>query len=318
MPEERAFFRAADPWGFIVFARNVETPDQVRALTSDLREAVGRDAPVLIDQEGGRVQRMQPPHWRAWPPPLDHMAEVAPAARERAMFLRYRIIAKELRDIGIDTNCAPLADIAGPLTHPFLKNRCYGTDPDSVTRLARAVATGLQAGGVLPVIKHMPGHGRGSVDSHHEVPTTDASPAELLSHDFAPFIALADLPMAMTAHYVYTSYDNVPTTVSARMIKLIRKEICFDGLLMTDDLSMEALGGSVTDRTRGARQAGCDVILHCNGKMDEMAEVASEAGQLSDASDARARRALRLRTVPRAIDIDGAEDELAALSQGTT
>ena len=233
------------------------------------------------------------------------------------MFLRYRIIADELRAAGIDTNCAPLADIAGARTHPILRNRCYGTDPDTVTRLSRAVATGLQAGGVLPVLKHIPGHGRGTVDSHEDLPVTDASPEDLMAHDFAPFAALADLPMAMTAHYVYASYDNAAATISPRMIRLIRQEIGFGGLLMTDDLSMKALGGSVTERTRASLGAGCDVILHCNGDMAEMTEVAAEAGRMTQAAADRAKRALRLRVDPSAIDIEAAEAELAALTRGT-
>lgn len=312
---ELAFFRAADPWGFILFDRNLEAPDQVRRLTASLRDAVGRNAPILIDQEGGRVQRLKPPHWRTWPPPLDH-ATAAGSGAERAMFLRYRIIADEMQDLGIDTNCAPLADVAGDGTHPFLKNRCYGTDPETVSRLSRAVATGLQAGGVLPVIKHIPGHGRGTVDSHVELPVTDAAPEDLKARDFAPFAALADLPMAMTAHYVYAAFDDAPATISPRMIRLIREEIGFDGLLMTDDLSMQALGGRMADRTHRALAAGCDVILHCNGDLTEMEDIAAEAGRMTVAAADRAKRALRLRAKPRAIDIAAAEAELAALSGG--
>ncbi len=233
------------------------------------------------------------------------------------MFLRYRLIADELRDLGIDVNCAPLVDVATDVTHPFLLNRCYGTDAGSVTRIGRAVATGLVAGGVLPVVKHVPGHGRGTVDSHLGLPATDASPEDLKAQDFAPFAALADLPLGMTAHMVYSAYDGEhAATVSQRMIGLIRHEIGFDGLLMTDDLSMEALGGTMTDRTRAALAAGCDLILHCNGDLAEMREIAGQAGRFDAETEARAEAALRLRNAPEPIDIPAAEAELEALLQG--
>ena len=215
LPEERAFFRDCDPFGFILFARNVETPGQLRRLTANLREAVGREAPVLVDQEGGRVQRLRAPYWREWQPPLDTVAgceslEVA----AQAMRLRMRIIAAELRDVGIDANCAPVADVVRAATHPFLKNRCYGTDPDTVSLIARAVADGLMQGGVWPVVKHMPGHGLSQMDTHHDLPTVTAPAEDLDRIDFAPFRALADLPMAMTAHIVYAAHDSLPATQS--------------------------------------------------------------------------------------------------------
>ncbi|MDU8946094.1 glycoside hydrolase family 3 N-terminal domain-containing protein [Ovoidimarina sediminis] len=314
--EERAFFRDSAPWGFILFARNIDTPDQLRALVEDLRESVGRQAPVLIDQEGGRVQRLGPPHWRQWAPPLDFI-EAAGEKAERAMFLRYRIIAAELMELGIDVNCVPCADVATDDTHPFLRNRCYGTTADDVARLARAAATGLHAGGVLPVLKHIPGHGRGTVDSHLGLPATDTAPEALDAQDFAAFRALSDLPLGMTAHMVYAAYDpENAATVSRRVIRLIRERIGFGGLLMTDDLSMEALGGTMTTRTRASLAAGCDIILHCNGEMAEMREIAAEAGRLSAPANDRARRALRLRTRPQPIDIRDAEAELKALGAG--
>lgn len=316
LPEEAAFFRDAAPWGFILFARNIDTPDQVRALVDALRESVGRQAPVLIDQEGGRVQRLAPPHWRAWAPPLDFI-RAAGGKAERAIFLRYRIIAAELMDLGIDVNCVPCADVATAETHPFLLNRCYGHDAGTVATLARAAATGLHAGGVLPVLKHIPGHGRGTVDSHLGLPSTDAAPDDLDAQDFAAFRALSDLPLGMTAHMVYTAYDpDAAATVSRRVIRLIRERIGFGGLLMTDDLSMEALGGSITDRTRASLKAGCDVILHCNGEMPEMREIAAAAGRMNAPAHDRARRALRLRTRPQPIDIQDAEAELKALGAG--
>ncbi|MDF0601364.1 beta-N-acetylhexosaminidase [Psychromarinibacter sp. C21-152] len=315
-PRERAFFAEAQPWGFILFARNLQTPDQVRRLTSALRDAVGRDAPVLIDQEGGRVQRMGPPHWRQWLPPLDQMARAGDDA-PRAMELRYRLIAEELRAVGIDVNCAPCCDLAEPDTHPVLRNRCYGTDPDTVTAAARAVAKGLRAGGVLPVLKHMPGHGRALVDSHLSLPVVTAAAETLRAHDFAPFAALADLPMAMTAHIVYTALDpDRPATASPTVLRLIREELGFSGLLMTDDISMEALSGDLATRSAAALKAGCDLVLHCTGHLDEMERVVGAAGRLSGTAMLRAEAALAVRSAPAPIDIAAAEAELEALLNG--
>ena len=315
-PDEAAFFRDADPWGFILFARNVETPGQLRRLTEDLRAAVGRDAPVLIDQEGGRVQRMRAPHWREWLPPLDQVA-ATPAGYERGLWLRYRMIAAELRAAGIDANCAPCLDIAGPLTHPFLRNRCLGEDAATVTRAGRAVAEGLLAGGVLPVMKHMPGHGRAAVDSHHDVPRVTAPLGDLRETDFAPFRALADLPLGMTGHIVFDAVDrDNPATASAAVIRLIRGEIGFAGLLMTDDLSMQALAGGMGRRTAAAIAAGCDVALHCNGKREEMELAVAAAGRLSPAAAARADAALARRSRPDDVDTVTLQAELEALLKG--
>ncbi len=313
-PEEAAFFRDADPLGFILFARNVDTPAQLARLTADLRAAVGRDAPVMVDQEGGRVQRLRAPHWREWLPPLDQVAASDPARTERGIWLRYRLIAAELRAAGIDADCAPSCDIAWPETHPFLKNRCFGFDAATVTRAARAAADGLLAGGVLPVMKHMPGHGRTVVDSHHDLPMANAPAAELARTDFAPFRALNDLPMGMTAHIVVPAYDaDAPSTQSARMVDVIRHEIGFQGLLLTDDLTMEALRGNLSDRTARAIRAGCDVALHCNGTRGEMAEVAAAAGPLTDAALVRADAALARRRVPDPIDADALLAELGTI-----
>jgi beta-N-acetylhexosaminidase len=319
--EERAFFRAADPWGFILFARNVETPAQLRRLTADLREAVGRDAPVFIDQEGGRVARMQAPHWRTWAPPFDQVARAAatglPGWPARSMWLRYRLIADELAAVGIDGNCAPVGDIAGPATHPFLRNRCYGETPALVAEVARAVADALLAGGVLPVVKHMPGHGRAAGDSHTDLPRAEAARAELTACDFAPFRALADLPLGMTAHVVYPALDlAAPATLSRAAIRAIRDEIGFAGLLMTDDIAMGALTGSLEARARGALAAGCDVVLHCNGALAEMEEVVAAAGRLTEAGQGRAEAALACRRRPEPIDIPALEAELEALLAG--
>lgn len=316
-PEEAAFFRAADPFGFILFGRNVESPDQLRRLTGDLRAAVGREAPILIDQEGGRVQRLRPPHWRDYLPPLDQVAASAPEAMTRGIWLRYRLIAAELRAVGIDANCAPCADIAGPQTHPFLRNRCFGSDLDTVAIASRAAAEAMLAGGVLPVVKHLPGHGRATADTHHDLPTVTASRADLAAHDFAPFKALADLPMAMTAHIIFAAYDpDRPATQSPEMIRVIRDEIGFQGLLMTDDLNMQALSGDLGQRTRAAMAAGCDIALHCKGDMAEMQQVAAEAGEMRPETQARARAALALRHLATPVDIHALEADLAAVGQG--
>jgi beta-N-acetylhexosaminidase len=314
---EAAFFRDADPWGFILFARNVEDPAQLRRLTGDLRAAVGRDAPVLIDQEGGRVQRLRAPHWREWLPPLDHVERSRVPARARSVWLRYRIIAAELKASGIDVNCAVTGDIASPATHPFLRNRCFGDDPGTVTLAARAAAEGLLAGGVLPVMKHLPGHGRAAADSHHELPEVDAEAEDLHDTDFAVFTALADLPLAMTGHMVVRAVDpERPATTSPAVIGLIRDEIGFQGLLMTDDISMQALSGTVAERAAAAIGAGCDAVLHCNGNRAEMEEVAAAVGHLTATAAIRADAALALRAAAPGIDSNALAAELEGLLDG--
>lgn len=315
--DEAAFFRAANPLGFIVFARNVADPEQLRRLTGELREAVGRDAPVLVDQEGGRVQRLRAPYWREWLPPLDQVEASAPGAMERGLWLRYRLIADELRRVGIDADCAPSADIACADTHPFLRNRCFGSDAATVTRAARAAADGLLAGGVIPILKHMPGHGRAVADSHLELPTVTAPEADLMRTDFAPFAALNDLPVGMTAHIRFAAIDpDRPATASPAMIDLIRRRIGFRGLLLTDDISMQALSGTVPERARRAIAAGCDIVLHCNGTLDEMAATVAATGPMSDAALRRAATALALREAAEPIDTALLEAELEALLKG--
>lgn len=310
--EERRFFRDADPFGFILFARNISDPRQLRRLTSDLREAVGRDAPILIDQEGGRVQRLRKPHWREWDPPLDMVARSS--SPQRVMWLRSRIIAHELRGVGIDANCAPCADIATDQTHPFLKNRCYGFDSATVSQISLAVADGLLSGGVLPVIKHLPGHGRAISDSHLHLPAVDASAEVLRNSDFAPFRALNEMPMAMTAHIVFSDIDEtLPATQSPKMIRVIREDIGFSGLLMTDDLNMQALSGSLGERTAASMAAGCDLALHCKGDLSEMRAVAETCGTQSDETRARAQAALAARRTPDPVDILALEAELRHL-----
>lgn len=300
---EKAFFRDADPWGFILFARNVDTPQQLSSLTTELRDCVGRDAPVLIDQEGGRVARLRPPHWAEWLPALDQMNRTREGQATRAMWIRNRVIADELRAVGIDANCAPIADVPMADVHSIIRNRCYGADVETVVSASRAVADGLLAGGVLPVLKHIPGHGRPVADSHVELPRTDATLAELQETDFAAFKRLSDLPLGMTAHVVYEAVDPENcATLSKAVIDLIRDDIGFAGLLMTDDLSMSALSGSLIQRTHGSLSAGCDLILHCNGDRSEMAEVAQAAGMLSSFAAAREAWALEKRKTPDEID----------------
>ena len=313
---EAAFFRDADPFGFILFARNVETPDQLRRLTADLRAAVGRDAIIMVDQEGGRVQRLRAPHWREFLPPLDTVALAGPHAA-RAMAITATLIADDLRGVGIDANCAPTCDIASDLTHPFLRNRCYGRDAASVTPIARSVADAYLAAGVLPVMKHLPGHGRAQNDTHHDLPTVTTPRETLLDTDFAPFRALADLPMAMTAHIVFAAYDAAhPATQSPAMIRAIRDEIGFQGLLLTDDLNMQALSGTLAGRAAASLAAGCDIALHCKGDLAEMQAVAAAAGPMRPATRTRALAAIARRHAPETVDIHGLEAELLALLAG--
>ncbi|MGI9388692.1 MAG: glycoside hydrolase family 3 N-terminal domain-containing protein [Boseongicola sp.] len=315
---EAAFFQDADPWGFIVFQRNCVDPAQLRKLTAELRDAVGRAAPVLIDQEGGRVQRMRAPHWREWLPPLDQTQLMASSGSgDRSMYLRGLLIGAELLDHGIDVNCAPSADIAWSETHTFLRNRCYGSDATTVTRMARACVEGLLDAGCLPVIKHAPGHGRAVSDSHKSLPRIDAPLAQLKDEDFAPFRALSDLPMFMTAHIVLPEIDPVtPITQSTAGVSLLREKLGLSGLLMTDDISMGALSGKIPDRAAQALGAGCDLVLHCNGDLTEMEMLASAAGQLSPRASKMADIALRARRTPTDIDISACEAEFKTLIEG--
>src|SRR5829696_223954 len=295
--EERAFLRDADPWGFILFKRNVGTPEQVRALVASMREAVGRDdAPVLIDQEGGRVQRLGPPHWPAYPPgrAYGRLAGNDPLYHREIARLGARLMAHDLRAVGINVDCVPVLDVPIAGAHDVIGDRAYGRDPETVALLGRAAAEGLIAGGVLPVIKHIPGHGRAAADSHHDLPVVEASRAELERQDFVPFRHLADMPLAMTAHVVYTALDpEHPATTSANVMRdVIRGHIGYDGLVMSDDISMNALSGSLAERTRAAFAAGCDMVLHCNGRLDEMEAVASDTPELAGEAGRRAAAAL--------------------------
>lgn len=310
--DEKSFFRAANPFGFILFARNVDTPDQVRALCSEMRDAVGRNALITIDQEGGRVQRLRGPVWTEWRPPLEFVEAAGPAAEE-AMYIRYRLIAAELHALGIDSNCAPMLDLARAETHAFLRNRCYGGDPNHVAGIGRAVARGLIDGGVLPVVKHMPGHGRATNDSHFDLPYVDADRGTLDQSDFAPFRALRDLPMGMTAHLVFNALDDRPATLSRAVMRVIREDIGFDNLIMTDDISMKALDGTPAAIAQQAVAAGVDVVLHCNAPLEDRKAVAAAAGLMTDAAQDRADRALAARKSPDDIDIDAMRAQLEVL-----
>jgi beta-N-acetylhexosaminidase len=315
---EREFIRAERPWGFILFKRNVDTPVQVAQLVSELRSAAGNpDAPVLIDQEGGRVQRLGPPHWPVYPPGavFDALYEIDPALGLVAARLSTRLIADDLIQLGITVDCLPLADVPVEGADAVIGNRAYGTEPGKVAAIARAVTEGLEQGGVLPVLKHIPGHGRATADTHFRLPEVDTPRKELERTDFAAFQPLADLPMAMTAHVVFSALDPAhPATTSATIIaQVIRGVIGFQGLLMSDDVSMNALAGSIAERTRAIVTAGCDIVLHCNGKLDEMQEVARETPELSGIALDRAKRALASRKPPQPFDRQAARTQLDAL-----
>ena len=313
--EERAFVRAAAPWGFILFKRNVGTPAELAALCRSLRECVGRgDAPILIDQEGGRVQRIGPPHWPKYPPAAAYGRLPLHEAREMAR-LGARLIASDLRAVGIDVNCLPVLDVPVEGAHDVIGDRAYGKDPATVAILGRAAAEGLLAGSVLPVVKHVPGHGRAASDSHLALPVVETPREDLEARDFAPFRALADMPLAMTAHVVYSALDRErPATTSPVVIQeIVRGAIGFDGLLLSDDLSMQALSGSLRERAEASLAAGCDVVLHCNGKREEMEAVAEAAPALAGAALRRAEAALgRIRHEPEPLDVVEARARLDA------
>ncbi len=315
---EREFITAERPWGFILFKRNIETPAQVVLLVRELRAAIGNpDAPVLIDQEGGRVQRLGPPHWPVYPPgaAFGVLYDIDRAAGVTAARLSARLMAADLVELGVTVDCLPLADVPVAGADAVIGDRAYGTEPDKVAAIARAVTEGLEQGGILPVLKHIPGHGRATADTHFRLPEVDTPKAELERTDFAAFQSLAELPMAMTAHVVFSALDPAqPATTSATIIRqVIRGVIGFQGLLMSDDVSMNALAGSIAERTRAIVAAGCDMVLHCNGKLDEMREVARETPELSGRALERARRALASRRAPQAFDRLAARAELDAL-----
>ena len=288
---ERVFFRDANPWGFILFSRNVESPEQLRRLTSDLRDAVGRDCLIFVDQEGGRVQRLRPPHWRNYPSgaAFAHLYAKKKRLGKRAAYLSYRLIADDLRKVGITANCAPVLDLPQKTADPIISDRAFGTKSVPIIDIAHAAMAGMMCGGVAPVVKHIPGHGRATVDSHKALPRIKASRKTLENSDFIPFRALADAPMAMTAHAVYECNSRSAVTVSKKsMTELVRAAIGFNGLVMTDDLDMKALKGNLTRKTERALAAGCDIALQCSGKLPAMVEVAKGAAVLEGRAKRRA------------------------------
>lgn len=315
--DERAFFKKHQPLGFILFARNIDTPEQVKALVQALKDCVEHeDVPVLIDQEGGRVARLKPPHWPEFPPAEDfvNLASHDLQMGTRACKLNAQMIAYELTELGINTNCAPVADLRIKDAHDIIGDRAFGSDPMRVVALAGAQAQGLLAGGVMPVLKHIPGHGRALVDSHLELPTVDADMPTLIRNDFMPFQMLADLPMGMTAHVKYEAIDaEEVATLSRKAIDVIRKRIGFAGLLMTDDMSMKALSSDMAGNTAKALEAGCDVVLHCNGKMDEMQVICDAATELSKDALARVDAAFETIADAEPADIEALRSELKSL-----
>jgi len=317
---ERAFFRDSDPFGFILFARNIDTPERTSRLGEELRSCVARaEAPVLIDQEGGRVARLRPPHWRARPSArfFGDLFQRDPVRARDAAYLSARLIANDLHDLGITVDCAPVLDVPTEGAHDIIGDRAYARDPTTIIALGRATIDGLLDGGVLPVVKHMPGHGRAGADSHENLPRVDVTAAALSGTDFVTFRSLNNAPTAMTAHVVYTAIDpQRPATTSPKVIRdVIRGEIGFDGLLFSDDLSMKALDGTLGARAKAALFAGCDVVIHCNGKMEEMTDVVANVKPLAGASLKRADAALAHLTQPARIEIAVAEARLTAMME---
>ncbi len=314
---EVAFFREAQPWGLILFKRNVKTPEQVRDLAHSFRDILGREAPILVDQEGGRVQRLGPPQWPAYPPGARYgeLYDREPALGLGAARLAGHLIAADLKPLGIDVDCLPLADVPAVGGDAVIGDRAYGAEPGKVAAIAGAIADGLMAGGVLPVLKHLPGHGRAAADSHYRLPVVDADRATLESTDFAAFRPLNRLPLGMTAHVVFSAIDAVaPATTSVTIVReVIWEFIGFQGLLMSDDVSMNALSGTIAERSRAAFAAGCDVVLHCNGDLGEMAAVAGEAPMLAGFAAARAGAALAMRRGPEDFDVNAARNVFAQM-----
>lgn len=319
--DERALFRASDPAGYILFKRNVDTPEQVRALTESLRDLAGRDdLPILIDQEGGRVARLGPPHWPTFPTgaAFGRLYETAPLSALEAARLNALALALMLRDLGITVDCLPLLDVPVPGAHDVIGDRAYGSEPMRVAALGDMTLRGLREGGVVGIVKHIPGHGRAFADSHLELPVVTAT-RDALETDIAPFRKLRAAPMAMTAHVKYTALDpDRCASLSPLVIGgTIRDDIGFDGLLMADDLSMKALGGSFAARARGVIAAGCDVALHCSGDFAEMAEIAEAAPVMSDAASDRLARAMAWadgRSEADLTDLTARRDALLALA----
>jgi beta-N-acetylhexosaminidase len=300
---ERAFYREANPWGFILFARNISADaEQIKRLVADMRDSVGRDAPVLIDQEGGRVQRIREPLCPRYPSGRDlgDIWRQDQAKGVRAAWLMSRLHAFDLLKLGINVDCLPVLDVPVEGASDVIGNRAYGKNPEIVTQMGRAAADGLKAGGMLPVMKHMPGHGRAFADSHHDLPVVDTPLDELRAHDFPPFKAMANEVMGMSAHVVLTAVDpDNPATTSRKVIEeIIRGEFGFDGLLLSDDSSMNALKGTLGERARAIASNGVDIVLHCNGAMQEMLDVIAQVKPLAGKTKERADRVLAAFAAP--------------------
>ncbi len=316
--DEKAFFKDVNPYGYILFARHCSSPEAVKRLVGDLKSLSGNDRlPILIDQEGGRVARLKPPHWPKFPP-ASVFANLAATDRDkahRACYLNARLIARELFDLGITVNCAPLADLPVEGAHDIISDRAFGRDPARVIYLGRAMAAGLMDGGIVPVLKHIPGHGRATVDSHDEVPVVTTSLETLRETDFVPFKALSNLPMAMTAHVTYTAIDpDHMATLSKKTIDLIRGELNFQGLLMSDALDMRSMAGlTLADRASQSLQAGCDVVLHCNSRFAEKQEIAKGVTAMEGASLARGQKAMQATKTPKTYNHEEARRELDKL-----
>lgn len=318
LPEERQFFRDVNPWGFILFARNIQNPDQLAGLVRQLRECTGRmDTPVLIDQEGGRVARLKPPHWRTVPPGavFGALYDRNPENARAACYLNARLLSAELAGLGVNVDCVPVLDVPAAGSHQIIGDRAFASDPAIVAELGRVMCEGMLAGGVLPVIKHIPGHGRAGADSHLDLPKVGAALEALQRTDFVPFLALNDMPLAMTAHVAYTALDgDIPASHSGKIIEtIIRGALGFDGVLMCDDLGMAALQGSFAERGRKAITAGCDLLLHCSGVMTEMRDVMRETPVLAQKAAVRCDAALACLRPPDAFDAAEARAKLAAL-----
>lgn len=314
---ERDLYRDANPLGFILFARNIDTPDQVRRLTAELRAAVGRpDAPIMIDQEGGRVQRLRPPHWTDYPAmaKFGGKAGADPAGAAECVELVYRLIADDLSALGIDVDCAPVLDLPAPDGHAIIGDRAFSDDPDIIALLGQACCDGLSAGGVMPVIKHIPGHGRATADSHLELPHVETGRDVLEATDFAPFRALSHAPAGMTAHIVYDDLDPENPGSSSRTVveDVIRGHIGFDGLLFSDDVCMKALAGPLAARVTSVLDAGCDVALHCDGNFDDMVAIAAACPQMRAESVVRLTAARSSSADSQSIDRDAAERRISA------
>jgi beta-N-acetylhexosaminidase len=322
-PDEKRFFARERPCGLILFRRNCETPEQILALTNDFHQAAGDDALVLIDQEGGRVQRLAPPNWRRYPPArvFGLLHERDPEKGVAAAYQCARLMAQDLRAAGVTVDCAPVLDVPFPGAHDIIGDRAYAANLGVIATLGRAVAQGLLDGGVLPVIKHIPGHGRALADSHISLPVISAPVEDLRQSDFKPFAELADMPLAMTAHILIPELDaDRPASASPAIIQgVIREHIGFDGLLMCDDVSMGALSGAVDERTAAVLAAGCDLALHCNGEMTEMERVAAAVPELAGEPARRFRAALARFVPPREFDADAALALLAeALAEASS